>query len=205
MASSGFPATKCHAITLAWSHSYLRPWHQAYLHIWGHKGGQRLQQHLHSGHSHLEMAPCGCEYCISSKTKVQERWQVLPECGSPCTHVLSPVVLVHCCCRLSEMHSWVWQVLGGCVEKPHAEWKPGAVPTMNEAMWKKGCCRGCAWPSSRVGGILQAAERNGLSFYVVPLRAAPDAEVKIRSQIRNCPEHSRILSPCQHGTVSLSW
>lgn len=167
MASSGSPATKCHAIVLAWSHSHLWPWHQADLRLWGHKGGQRLQQHLHSGHSHLEMALCSCEYCISSKTKVQE-WQVLPECGSPCAHVLSPVVLVHCWCRLSEMHSWVWQVLEGCVEKPHAEQKPEAVPTMNEAMGKNGSCRGlCLTKLSGGRYTVQAVEGNGLSFYMV--------------------------------------
>lgn len=75
--------------------------------------------------------------------------------------------------------------------------------------WMKQCgkmvaAEGCAWASSRVGGTLQAVGGNGLSFYAVSLRAAPDAKVMSwSSQIRNCPEHSRILSPCQHGTMYL--
>lgn len=46
-----------------------------------------------------------------------------------------------------------------------------------------------------MGGTVQAAEGNGLSFYMVLLRAALGAEVKSwSSPIRDCSEHSRSLS-----------
>lgn len=89
----------------AWSHCYVWPRHEAYLCLWGHKGRQRLQQHLHFGHGHLEMASCGCKYCSSSKIKAQEGCQVLPECGIWCAHICTPADSFCCCCRLPELQS----------------------------------------------------------------------------------------------------
>lgn len=53
----------------------------------------------------------------------------------------------------------------------------------------------CVWPRLGVGGTVQAAEGNGLSFYMMLLGAAPDAEVKSwSSQIRGCSDHRRSQS-----------
>lgn len=46
-----------------------------------------------------------------------------------------------------------------------------------------------------MGGTVQVAEANGLSFYIVLLRASLDVELKSwSSQIRDCSVHSRSLS-----------
>lgn len=70
--------------------------------------------------------------------------------------------------------------------------------------WMKQCekmvaAEGCAWPSSRVG-----SSRGKWPHFVWCHWEHHHHYVKSwSSQIRNCPEHSRILSPWQHGTICL--